>query len=112
MGIHSLFSQIQKHKDSPHNNAKPPVTMKKSTPSNQPSNPRLTFTRSEFISFFSSDQAGNPTPSSEDITDANRTFTVMLHWGTFKEISPGLYEMVPDLVREFPLRVFERFERE
>jgi hypothetical protein len=74
-------------------------------------NARLTFTRSEFISFFSSDQALTSTPSPEDITDANRTFTVMLHWGTFKEISPGLYEMVPELVREFPLRVFERFEK-
>jgi hypothetical protein len=83
----------------------------KSTPPNQPPNPHITFTRSEFISFFSSDQASTSTPSPEDIADANRTFTVMLHWGTFKEISPGLYEMVPELVREFPLRVFERFEK-
>jgi len=82
-----------------------------STKRNQPSNPRLNFTRLEFISFFSSDQARNGTPSPEDIADANRTFTVMLHWGTFKEISPGLYKMVPELVREFPLRVFERFEK-
>jgi hypothetical protein len=80
-------------------------------PPNQPSNTHITFTRSEFISFFSSDQASNPTPSPEDIADANRTFTVMLHWGTFKEISLGLYEMVPELVSEFPLRVFERFEK-
>jgi hypothetical protein len=85
--------------------------MKKSTPPNQPSNPPLTFTRSEFISFFSSDQALTHIPSSEDIADANRTFTVMIHWGTFKEISPGLYEMVPELMREFPLRMFERFEK-
>jgi hypothetical protein len=68
-----------------------------------------TFTCSEFISFFSTDQALTPTPGLEDIADANRTFTVMLHWGIFKEISPGLYEIVPELVREFPLRVFERF---
>jgi hypothetical protein len=76
--------------------------MKKPTPPNQSSNPPLAFTRSEFISFFSSDQASSPHPSPEDIADANRTFT---------EISPGLYEMVPELVREFPLRVFERFEK-
>jgi hypothetical protein len=85
--------------------------MKKPTPPNQSSNPPLAFTRSEFISFFSSDQASSPHPSPEDIADANRTFTVMLHWRTFTEISPGLYEMVPELVREFPLRVFERFEK-
>jgi hypothetical protein len=86
-----------------------------STPLLRSTNPnRVTFTRSEFTSFFSLDQALTSTPSTEDIADANRTFTVMLHWGIFKEISPGsrLYEIVPELMREFPLRVFERFEVE
>jgi hypothetical protein len=65
----------------------------------------------KFTFIFSEDHVGHRNPSTEDMADAARTFTVILNWGILRRLRLACIQMVPELARGFLLRVFKRFKR-